>query len=245
MMDSRRERILKCIVDEYVRTAEPVSSKQVCERADLDCSPATVRNDMAALEEAGYIAQPHTSAGRVPTEKAYKHYIASYVGPATGTATKPARPAVQIRVTLRIQPRQKSSEERMHEIGLALAQASGDAVMLATTRPWSETVGIANLLRKPDFQEVQARLALADSLEKLDATLRGMAKTTREDVQIILGSDSPFGPALASVVIGHTLPDGGRGVMGIVGPMRMDYAHNAALLMHAKRLIEPQALTYG
>jgi len=70
----RQDKILDALVKEYICRAEPVSSSRLKQRAGLDVSPATIRNDFQELTEAGYIAQPHTSAGRVPTEKAYRHF---------------------------------------------------------------------------------------------------------------------------------------------------------------------------
>jgi heat-inducible transcriptional repressor len=73
--DDRRLDVLRAIVEDYVSTNEPVGSKSLVERHSLGVSPATVRNDMAALEEEGYITQPHTSAGRVPTDKGYRLFV--------------------------------------------------------------------------------------------------------------------------------------------------------------------------
>ncbi|MDO8120212.1 heat-inducible transcriptional repressor HrcA [Isoptericola sp. b490] len=75
MSDDRRLDVLRAIVEDYVTTNEPVGSRALVERHALDVSPATIRNDMAVLEEAGYIAQPHTSAGRVPTDKGYRLFV--------------------------------------------------------------------------------------------------------------------------------------------------------------------------
>lgn len=75
MSDERRLEVLRAIVHDYVHTREPVGSRTLVERYALGVSPATIRNDMAALEEAGYIAQPHTSAGRVPTDKGYRLFV--------------------------------------------------------------------------------------------------------------------------------------------------------------------------
>lgn len=74
-LDERKLRVLRAVVSEYVASGEPVGSKRVVEVARLDVSAATVRNDMSALEEAGYIAQPHTSAGRVPTDRGYRRFV--------------------------------------------------------------------------------------------------------------------------------------------------------------------------
>ena len=75
MSEDRRLEVLRAIVDDYVRTREPVGSRTLVERHGLGVSPATIRNDMAALEDAGLIAQPHTSAGRVPTDKGYRLFV--------------------------------------------------------------------------------------------------------------------------------------------------------------------------
>ena len=75
MSEDRRLAVLRAIVEDYVQTREPVGSKALVERHSLGVSPATIRNDMAALEDEGYIAQPHTSAGRVPTDKGYRLFV--------------------------------------------------------------------------------------------------------------------------------------------------------------------------
>jgi heat-inducible transcriptional repressor len=74
-LDERKLDVLRAIVEDYVSTHEPIGSKTLVERHNLGVSPATIRNDMAVLEEEGYIAQPHTSAGRVPTDKGYRLFV--------------------------------------------------------------------------------------------------------------------------------------------------------------------------
>lgn len=75
MTNPRRMVVLRAVVEDYIRTQEPVSSAAVARRHRISASPATVRNDMAALEDEGYLAQPHTSAGRVPTQKGYRYFV--------------------------------------------------------------------------------------------------------------------------------------------------------------------------
>ena len=74
-MEERKLEVLRAIVTDYVSSQEPVGSKTLVEKHDLGVSPATVRNDMASLEEEGYITQPHTSAGRIPTDKGYRLFV--------------------------------------------------------------------------------------------------------------------------------------------------------------------------
>ena len=74
-LDDRKNRVLKAIVEEYINTAEPVSSASIMNKDDLNYSSATIRNEMAELEKKGYIEKTHTSSGRIPSEKGYRYYV--------------------------------------------------------------------------------------------------------------------------------------------------------------------------
>lgn len=88
MLDERKATILRAVVTEYIETAQPVGSGHVASSAEVNVSSATVRNDMAALEAEGYLAQPHTSAGRIPTEKGYRFFVDQLGGPGRLGATE-------------------------------------------------------------------------------------------------------------------------------------------------------------
>ena len=92
-LDSRQEQVLLAVVREYIRTAQPVSSAQLVERYGLNCSSATVRNVMARLEELGFLGQPHTSAGRVPQDLAYRYYVDRLVE--SGIGVPPEAPVIR------------------------------------------------------------------------------------------------------------------------------------------------------
>ncbi|MDA8205630.1 MAG: heat-inducible transcriptional repressor HrcA [Thermaerobacter sp.] len=81
-MDLRKRRVLEALVDDYVATAEPVGSRTLARKSGLGVSPATIRNEMADLEELGYLEQPHTSAGRIPSDKGYRFYVDEIMRPA-------------------------------------------------------------------------------------------------------------------------------------------------------------------
>ena len=74
-LDQRKMRILQAIIDDYILTAAPVGSRTISKRSDFNLSSATIRNEMSDLEELGYLEQPHTSAGRIPSNKAYRLYV--------------------------------------------------------------------------------------------------------------------------------------------------------------------------
>ncbi|GGN42057.1 heat-inducible transcription repressor HrcA [Streptomyces kronopolitis] len=93
MLSERRLEVLRAIVQDYVGTEEPVGSKALTERHQLGVSPATIRNDMAALEDEGFIAQPHTSAGRIPTDKGYRLFVDKLAG--VKPLSSPERRAIQ------------------------------------------------------------------------------------------------------------------------------------------------------
>lgn len=87
MLSERQKMILSAIVDDYIRSAEPVGSRSISKRGDVAFSPATIRNEMSDLEELGFLEQPHTSAGRIPSEKGYRYYVDHLIG--QGKLTKP------------------------------------------------------------------------------------------------------------------------------------------------------------
>jgi heat-inducible transcriptional repressor len=126
MVTERRRKLLQIIVDEYVRSAQPVGSNALVEKYRLGVSSATVRNDMAALEEEGYIAQPHTSAGRVPTDSGYRYYVESLM--------QEERLPEDAQQTIRHQFHQaaRELEEWAHLAAAILAARVGNAAVVTT-----------------------------------------------------------------------------------------------------------------
>ncbi len=102
MLTERREQLLRFIVDEYVRSAQPVASSAVVRRYELPVSSATIRNEMARLEDEGYIVQPHTSAGRIPSDKGYRYYVEALM--------RPQEPPAAVQQTIRHQFHQAAGE---------------------------------------------------------------------------------------------------------------------------------------
>jgi heat-inducible transcriptional repressor len=126
MVTERRRKLLQIIVDEYVRSAQPVGSNALVDRYNLGVSSATVRNDMAALEEEGYIASPHTSAGRVPTDAGYRFYVESLM--------QEERLPDDAQQTIRHQFHQaaRELEEWAHLAAAILASRVGNAAVVTT-----------------------------------------------------------------------------------------------------------------
>jgi len=128
MLDARKKAILFVAVQEYILTAEPVSSQKLVEKYQLGVSSATVRNELAALEELGYLRQPHTSAGRIPTDSAYRFYVDS-------TSDKPGLTAQEEKSIIRLYSAiNKEMEELLRETTQILSNLTNYiAVVMAPT----------------------------------------------------------------------------------------------------------------
>ena len=132
-LSERKKRILAAVVDEYVRTAEPVGSKTIAQTADLGCSPATIRNELAELVSMGYLEQPHTSAGRVPTPQGYRIYVNELMDRQRLTSEETEE------IDRTLNDRSLQFDTAMTDIGKLASQLT-DYPALALTAPASATV---------------------------------------------------------------------------------------------------------
>src|SRR4029077_13861147 len=139
MLTSRQELILRLVVDAYLASGKPVASKPIAEKAEVEWGPSTVRAELAALEAAGYLTHPHTSAGRVPTDTGYRCYVDLLM--ASGT------PQAAGGVELELSRLRREIDEAMRETTMALAQVT-DLMALATApAPASATIHRVEVLR--------------------------------------------------------------------------------------------------
>jgi heat-inducible transcriptional repressor len=118
-LTERQNTLLLAIVREYIDGAAPVGSKRLVERYHLDLSSATIRHEMAALTEMGYLRQPHTSAGRVPTEEGYRHFVSALM------VQGELAPAVQNTILHQFHQAQAGTDEWMHLAASVLGRKVG------------------------------------------------------------------------------------------------------------------------
>ena len=124
LMDDRKKRILQAVTDDYINTAEPVGSRTIARRYDLGISPATIRNEMADLEESGYLEQPHISAGRIPSQKGYRFYVDFIM------QTKGVSDEERLRIRRRLEERKRELDLVTEETARILAQLSNYAAFV-------------------------------------------------------------------------------------------------------------------
>ncbi|TSC57786.1 MAG: hypothetical protein Greene041619_951 [Candidatus Peregrinibacteria bacterium Greene0416_19] len=233
-MNTRQAKLLVAVIDQFIKTAEPVGSKHLLECADFCLSGATVRNEMRVLGDEGYLEQPHISAGRVPTAKGYRVYVKDYMEPSQ--AEKQVRKKFE---TLKDQYFQRKDQERAYEAAMLLAQMIPNIAFI--TVPHKTRVyymGLANALRQPDFL-LNPRLATG-VVEILEERLSQLLDRIDIDdkVRYYIGDEHIFHQIQScSLVVTAYSIRGHRGVIGILGPMRMDYAYNTIALELAADLL--------
>lgn len=218
-MDKRKELILKTIIKEYIKTALPIGSEGLVEKYNLDISSATVRNEMADLEEAGYIAQPHTSAGRIPTEKAYSFYLDNL------SEKKLSESEAKIFKEVLA----KKEEADFKQAAKLMAKISGNAIFWAFHKHNLYYTGVSNLLHQPEFSESHMVYDISGLIDRLDEIIGSIFNDLKFGPQIMLGSKNPFSEHCSAIVAKYRLGDD-IGLVGVLGPMRMNYEKNLALV---------------
>lgn len=222
-MDKRKELILNTIIKEHIKTGTPVGSSALAKNYSLDISSATIRNEMAELEKEGFIAQPHTSAGRIPTEKAYKFYIKSLE-----IKTLKESDINELRETL------KNKEEiDFKQTAKKLAEKSGNAIFWAFHKHNLYYTGISNLFSQPEFSNTNLIHDVSVVIDRMDEIISEIYNDLKYGEQILLGEENPFGNFCSTIIVKYKCGEH-VGLFGILGPMRMDYEKNLGLAKYVK-----------
>ena len=226
-MDPRQSKLLAAIIDQFIQTAVPVGSKQLLVGGDFCVSGATIRNEMRVLGDEGYLEQPHISAGRVPTAKGYRLYVKEYLNPSG------QEKIVQKKfLTLKEQYFRRKDQERAYEaVGLLSQMVPNIAFATVPHKPRVYFLGLANALKQVEFQ--QNPLLASNVVEVLEQRITDvLEKLTIDDkVRYYIGDQDllPQFQSCAMMITGYSVR-GEKGVIGILGQLRMDYAYNTVAL---------------
>ncbi len=229
-MTDRQAQILATIIEQYAEVAVPVGSVTLAKLFAV--SPATIRAEMARLEEMGLIAQPHTSAGRVPTDKGYRFYVNQISGAETSQSDRGIK-AIESRVNTHsdhagraIRGAVDSLVDLTHNLGLATI---GDQLYMS---------GMGNLFSQPEFAGGDAARQVAMLLDNLEPWLREAAPN--EPLNVYIGAENPIGKASGcSLIISRfRSPFSDRSYIGILGPTRQSYGRVMSLVRHAGSMLE-------
>lgn len=240
MSEERQQRILNAIVEHFIKTAQPVGSKTIIVKYNFDVSPATVRNDMARLEESGLIMHPHTSAGRIPTDKGYRLYVDQLADFEVARAL--AQETLQ---TLREQESAQMAKQKVHAAVQLLSKASPN-VAFATIPENDRTffMGFSKLLKAPEFGDPLHASQVMEVIEDRHQFISGLKTLDIDQTpKILIGEENILtGIDSCSLIVTSYNVDGHAGHIGILGPKRMPYAFNASLLTEVRNLLETNQL---
>ncbi len=230
----RQRQILSQIIEEYAETASPVGSVTMAKLFQV--SPATIRAEMARLENLGLIAQPHTSAGRVPTDAGYRFYVNNLESSGHSRENQPAleRGAHALEVRVNSQSRADAAIRGAVD---ALVELTGN-LGLATIDGQLYLSGISRLFTQPEFMDTRRVQAVAKLLDNLEPWLREAAPG--EALNIFIGHENPIGKnsEVSLIISKFRSPFSDKSYIGVLGPTRQNYSRVMALVRHAGAMLE-------
>lgn len=237
-MNERQNHILAAVVKEYTDTALPVGSSLVADKYLSGVSSATVRNDMAALEDEGYLHQPHVSAGRIPTDKGYRHFVETMMEDRELSRAEQRKMQKEL---LELRAKNVRMSRTTAKLLSALSGNIGLSGVVEKDRGEFYDSGFAGFLeeaaKRGDMDEVCRLAEVLDLIdEKVDVLL---AEMNDGETKIFIGEENPIREIsnYSMVVSPYTSKEGERGMIALIGPKRMEYARNKSLIEFVKRLL--------
>jgi len=229
IMTERQAKLLAAIIEQYAEIATPVGSVTLAKLFNV--SSATIRSEMAKLEEMGYISQPHTSAGRIPTDKGYRTYVNS-ITLDQGSEPRSAR-AIEARVVSNatqadqaIRQAVDTLVELTHNLGIATV---GNQLYIS---------GMGHLFNQPEFINGQNVRDVARLLDNLEPWLREAAPN--QPLNVFIGSENPIGrdTGVSLIISRFRSPLSDNSYIGVLGPTRQSYAKVMNLVGDTGRMLE-------
>ena len=234
-MTTRQKQILTALIDDYIETARPVSSQVLAKKFNL--SSATLRSEFANLTYQGLVSRPHISSGRVPTDKAYRWYIKQQQVPNEISVKEKQHLARQIGGA-------QDNHQLMQNLVRSLAQMTNNLSFSLLDDDFFES-GLSQLLHQPEFADYELVLGVSQIFDMANQMMANLMQDFTEasadnEVSVFVGSEGPMRrlPYYSLLSSRYELSTGQQGVMALLGPKRMDYQRNIALLDYASHLLE-------
>lgn len=228
MLKERQKTILEAVIEEHIRTARPIASREIMDELEFAISPATIRNEMLKLDELGYLEQPHTSAGRIPTDHGYRYYV-DELEEHSGAEKNNGE-------SFRDIFRENDYEEFARDLSKTLSRLTNSfAVVMADEEDAVFENGFSRLLEEPEFQDLMRVKEFGNLIDLLGEELSALAKNFDENGDIVfIGEENPLKEAHSYTMLlsRWTHPQGFSGFFTLVGPKRMDYRKNMSLIRY-------------
>lgn len=237
-LTQRQVEILRCIIEEYIETAEPVGSVTLEKKYNLSASPATIRNEMVRLSTLGYLKKPHSSAGRVPTPLGMKFYVRELM------KEKELSTVEEVRLKEQVWDEREESYKCLREVVKSLAEKTGTLAIATINDGPVLIAGHANILNMPEFYDIRITQELLRAIDEDEffSELFGQFPMD-EEVHVLLGEDlgsrlrGPYG----FVYTRYETPLHARGEIGVLGPVRLNYPNVVPTVRYFADLIHEVA----
>ena len=230
MLTDRQDKLLAAIIEQYAEVASPVGSSLLAKLFGV--SSATIRAEMAELERQNFIQQPHTSAGRIPTDKGYRHYVNEVQGQKDSLPSKRERRALSARVSS-----PGANEQTIRNAVETLVDLTSN-LGLATIGDQLYMSGLSNLFGQPEFMQKGQVQEVARLLDNLQPWLREAAPN--EPLNVYIGQENPVGgSAGCSLIISRfRSPYSDHSYIGVLGPTRQSYRDVLGLVQRTGEALE-------
>jgi transcriptional regulator of heat shock response len=245
MISERQKTILWSIIEEHTKAAEPVSSKSLAQKSGFDIGAPMIRKEMSQLENEGYLAQPHTSAGRIPTDKAYRLYIQEQMNK-TNIDSKANNhiglsPKETQKINGSLNKKWSDSQSLLKEVSKIASDISKE--LSVSGRLGGENsfmCGFSNLFDEPELRSFDNMNQIMRFMDNIDSYFDSIwDKILCDDMKVFIGNENPIKEINEFTLITgkYQLPEGEQGFVSVIGPKRMNYKRNMALVDYISKII--------
>ena len=226
IIKDRQKDILGWVVREYTKISRPVASSDIVREFHLKVSPATIRSEMLELDHLGYLNQPHTSAGRVPTDRGYRFFIDNLLEDAPLTSRK--------RSVLKETFEEEDEDKFTRELARLAASITRNLTLCGLKEILYKR-GFTRLLEEPEFGSQKMVRSLGRLLDRLDDEMQYFVEDLDESREaVFVGEENPLeeGRDMSMIITEWTHPEGFSGFLALIGPKRMDYQKNLSFVRY-------------
>lgn len=218
-LTERQKNLLRAVIEKYIETAEPIGSETIEKESGLGVSPATIRNEMVRLTGLGYLRQPHTSAGRIPTSVGIKFYVDQLM------EEKSLSLKDEVAIKEEFRDQSEPFNRLLKHISQSLANQTRSLAVATDEDGDVYASGMANILDMPEFYDIDITRTVLSMVDKFE-TLKQILDQMRgeEQIRILFGDELgiPYLEPCGFVVTRYQMGNH-RGVLGIIGPSRLNY----------------------
>jgi len=236
-LSQRQIKILKCITEEFIDTAAPVGSDSLEKKYSLGISSATIRNEMAALTQMGYLKKSHLSAGRSPTSMGLKYYVRNLMTPKALSASE------EIGAKEKVWDYRNEFDRLLRETTRELAARSRSMALATTDQGSIYSYGASNLLEEPEFYNIDVTKTVLSLLDNTNYWFELVSKASSagnnsQYIHLLIGEDlglehlEPCG-----FIYQHYEAGPHRGILGLIGPARLHYQHLVPMVDYFAQLV--------